>query len=89
MNEVSEEMVTAFEIETQTHHNLYSAVESLPPRCGQVFRMFYLQRKSLPQIARELQLSVNTVRNQKTQALLHLRRSLTRIFWLMVTNLLP
>jgi hypothetical protein len=41
--------------------------------------MFYFQRKSLPQIAAELQLSVNTVRNQKTQALLFLRKSIPTV----------
>ena len=77
LNEISEESLTAMEIEAKTHHNVYQAIEQLPPRMGQVFRMFYFQRKSLPQIATELQLSVNTVRNQKTQALLFLRKSVT------------
>jgi RNA polymerase sigma-70 factor (ECF subfamily) len=79
LNEISEESIIAFEIEAKTHHNIYEAIEKLPPRMGRVFRMFYFQRKSLPQIATELQLSVNTVRNQKTQALLFLRKSLTTV----------
>lgn len=79
LNEIAEDTVTAMEIAAKTHHNVYEAIEQLPPRMGQVFRMFYFQRKSLPQIAAELQLSVNTVRNQKTQALLFLRKSLTTV----------
>jgi RNA polymerase sigma-70 factor (family 1) len=72
---ISEPDLYALEIEAKIHHNLYEAIKDLPPRMGQVFRMFYFQRKPLAQIAAELQVSVNTVRNQKTQALLFLRKS--------------
>ncbi len=73
---IAEEQVLRLEIETKTHHNLYETIQNLPPRMGQIFRMFYFQRKSLAQIAAELEISVNTVRNQKTKAVLALRRSL-------------
>jgi RNA polymerase sigma-70 factor (ECF subfamily) len=75
LNEIAEQSVYAIEIDTKTHHAVFQAIEYLPPRMGQVFRMFYFQRKSLPQIAAELKLSVNTVRNQKMQALMFLRKT--------------
>ena len=75
LQETAEEETTSFEISAETHRLIYASIESLPPRCGTVFRMFYLERKTLPQIAAELGLSVNTVRNQKMQALTILRKA--------------
>jgi RNA polymerase sigma-70 factor (ECF subfamily) len=81
-NEVSEEALLFLEIETQTHHLMYQAIENLPNRMGLVFRMFYFQRKSLRQIADELQVSIETVSKQKSQALLRLRKTLTFFIWI-------
>lgn len=75
LQETAEVETTSFEISAETHRLIYASIESLPPRCGTVFRMFYLERKTLPQIAEELGLSVNTVRNQKMQALAILRKA--------------
>jgi RNA polymerase sigma-70 factor (ECF subfamily) len=39
------------------------AIENLPPKCRQVFRLRYLDGLSLKQIAEELHISTNTVQN--------------------------
>ena len=80
LHPVAETDVASFEISAETHRLLYQSINTLPPRCGLVFRKFYLERKTLPQIAEELQLSVNTVRNQKAQALSILRKSFPAVF---------
>ena len=56
-------------IETETYHNLYVMLDSLPERCRQVFRMFYFQDKAIREIAEELGISVNTVKSQKQRAI--------------------
>lgn len=63
-------------IETEFHHQVYLSLKSLPPRMGAVFRMFYLQGKTCQQIAKELKVSVHTVRNQRKRALALLRQDL-------------
>jgi RNA polymerase sigma-70 factor (family 1) len=72
---VLETDLVAFEISAETHRLIHSSIENLPPRCGLVFRKYYIEQKTLPQIAAELGVSPNTVRNQKAQALAILRKS--------------
>lgn len=60
-------------IEAETLHQIHRACEMLPPQCGKIFRMFYLEGKDYKTIARELNLSIDTVRNQKRRALLIIR----------------
>ena len=79
----SEEAVTSFEISAETHRLIYQAIENLPLRCGLVFRKFYIEGKTLPQIAAELHLSINTVRNQKAQALAILRKQFPAIIYIL------
>ena len=66
---LSESAVLEKLIATETHHYLYTLVNSLPLRCRQVFQMFYLQDKALKEIAEELGISVNTVKSQKQRAI--------------------
>lgn len=60
-------------IETETYRRLYQLLEELPPRSQQIFRMFYFQKKAIKQIAKELNVSVNTVKTQKLRALQSLK----------------
>lgn len=71
----SEGELNSFEVSAETHRLIYASIKNLPARCGAVFRKFYLERKTLPQIAEEMGVSVNTVRNQKVQALTILRKA--------------
>lgn len=53
--------------------NIEAALVHLPHRKRQIFSMFHLQYKSIPQIAAELNLSTGSVKNQKSRALELLR----------------
>lgn len=63
-------------IRTETLSEVYRALDSLPPQCRQVFSLFYLEERSMAEIADMLELSINTVRNHKVRALVLLRGKL-------------
>lgn len=63
-------------IEAETMNMIYTAMEALPAKCGEVFRLFYLEGKSLNEIAEELGIATTTVISQKKRALQLLRQSL-------------
>lgn len=52
-------------------------VENLPQGCQNIFRMSYLEGMSNQKIAKELQLSVNTVKTQKQRGLKYLRKNIS------------
>lgn len=55
-------------IEAETINHIVQTIDKLPPQCGKIFRLFYLHGKSYREIAAELNLSPQTVRNQKQRA---------------------
>jgi RNA polymerase sigma-70 factor (ECF subfamily) len=61
-------------IQTETFHRLYSIISRLPPRSRQIFHLFYLQNKSIKEIADTLNISVNTVKTQKLRAIQFLKQ---------------
>lgn len=63
-------------VKAETLHQVFSALNTLPPKCGQVFRLYYLEEKPLADIAGELHLSLSTVKSQKGRALLLLKQRL-------------
>jgi RNA polymerase sigma-70 factor (ECF subfamily) len=64
-------------VATETWRRVGAAIDTLPEKCRQVFRMIYLQGKDYPQVARELRLSINTIRVQKAKALKLLKQHLS------------
>ena len=64
------------------------AIDSLPPRCGLIYNMSRNQDKSYNEIACELNISINTVKNQMSKALDIIRHYLVThgdiVFLLMV-----
>jgi RNA polymerase sigma-70 factor (family 1) len=64
-------------IQTETFHRLYSLLAQLPPRSRQIFHLFYLQNKSIKEIADTLNISVNTVKTQKLRAIQFLKQHST------------
>lgn len=58
---------------------LVAAMERLPPRQAQVFKLAYLSHKSRREIAREMDISEETVKKQIALALKTLRRILKKI----------
>ena len=74
-------------IEAETLYQVYKALETLPRKCGQVFKMYYLEEKSLQEIADEMKISLSTVKSQKGRALELLRKKLPhlgRLFYVVV-----
>ncbi|MBE9668140.1 MULTISPECIES: RNA polymerase sigma factor [Mucilaginibacter] len=55
---------------------VYHAIESLSPQCSKIITMSYLDGKSNQEIADELNLSVQTVKNQKGRGLAMLKQRL-------------
>ncbi len=56
-------------IRAETMNMIYQSLHILPKKCLQVFELFYLENKSYEEIAAELKLSVNNVRNHKMRGL--------------------
>ncbi len=54
---------------------LYKEIELLPEKCREVFKLIYLEGRKTDEIALQLGLSVQTVRNHKTRAVEILKAS--------------
>jgi RNA polymerase sigma-70 factor (family 1) len=61
-------------VETETYREIFAAIDKLPPQCRKIFQMLFFEGKDYKHISKELNLSINTVRNQKARALLILRQ---------------
>ena len=59
----------------ELHQQVMTAIEQLPPKCSEVFKMHRLLGLSYKQIAEELGISVKTVENQIGKALRVIRES--------------
>jgi RNA polymerase sigma-70 factor (ECF subfamily) len=64
-------------IQTETIQQVIRTLGVLPPKCRQVFKMFYFQGKTHEEIAHELNLSPHTVRNQRIRAVRLLKKKAT------------
>ncbi len=60
-------------IDTEIVDILAREIESLPDKCREVFKLIYLGGKNTEEIAQELNLNVQTVRNHKSRAIELLR----------------
>ncbi len=66
-----QEMITAKVLQT-----IYAEMENLPNQCQQVFKSIFIEGKSTADIATEMEISPQTVLNQKTKALQKIRLAL-------------
>jgi len=62
------EMIVAKVLQT-----IYAEIENLPKQCGDVFKSIFIEGKSTAEIADEMQISPQTVLNQKSKALRKIR----------------
>jgi RNA polymerase sigma-70 factor (ECF subfamily) len=60
---------------------LYEAIERLPKKCKEIFKLTYLEEKENAKVARILNISVRTVESQIYKALKILRNTLTAFLW--------
>jgi RNA polymerase sigma-70 factor (ECF subfamily) len=65
------------EIKVEVLEQIHTEIENLPQQCKRIFKMAYFARKKNAQIAMELGLTEQTVRNQKSRAIKILRIALT------------
>ena len=66
-----QEMITAKVLQT-----IYAEMENLPNQCQQVFKSIFIEGKSTADIAAEMEISPQTVLNQKSKALQKIRLAL-------------
>jgi RNA polymerase sigma-70 factor (ECF subfamily) len=56
-------------VRAETLRHLYAAIKTLPPQCSKIVHMYYEEGKDYKTIADQLDLSINTVRNQKRRGI--------------------
>lgn len=61
-------------IESEVYKEIFEAINSLPPKCKQIFKMLMFEHKDQQQIAEELNLSASTIQNQKARAIMLLKQ---------------
>ncbi|GGF21762.1 RNA polymerase sigma factor [Echinicola rosea] len=62
--------------EAEINKKVESAIEALPPRIGEIFRLKYMEEKSVREIAQQLEISENTIKTHLLRAKGKLRKSL-------------
>lgn len=67
-------------VTTEITHELLLAINALPAACSKVFKLMYLEGKSIKETAEELNLSTSTVKTQKARGLAVLRKMITTFF---------
>lgn len=63
-------------IEAEVLHHMYNAIRELPSACRQVMRLSFDDGLNNKEIARQLDISVNTVKTQKLRGLRFLREAI-------------
>lgn len=71
-------------IRAEVTSEIYTAITELPPRCQRVFKLLYIEGKTLKQVADEMQLSINTVKNHRAHGLSLLKKRAPDFFALFV-----
>jgi RNA polymerase sigma-70 factor (ECF subfamily) len=84
----TEESYLAEITRTETIRELHQAIDELSPQCRKVVRMGYFEGLSNAEIAEKLGVSVQTVKNQKAQAIALLRKRLPANKLLLVSMVL-
>ena len=64
----------------QTEARMWTALDSLPPKCREVFILSKRDGLKYEEIAEELGLSVNTVRNQISKALKMIKEGVVKLY---------
>jgi RNA polymerase sigma-70 factor (ECF subfamily) len=75
-------------VETDLRDQIFRAIEELPEKCREIFKLSRIRNMKYQQIADELQISVKTVETQMSRALQHMRTRLSEYLPIIVC-LLP
>ncbi|OIP00147.1 MAG: hypothetical protein AUJ97_08050 [Bacteroidetes bacterium CG2_30_32_10] len=71
-------------IETEISNKINSAIEELPEKCREIFKLSRYEHLKYQQIADKLQISVKTVEAQMSKALQHMRIKLVDYITIMI-----
>ena len=66
-------------IEVEVLQKIYEEIENLPGKCQKVFKMSYIDRFKNEDIASQLKITLQTVKNHKTRALNIIRMAISAI----------
>jgi RNA polymerase sigma-70 factor (ECF subfamily) len=64
-------------IKAETIHQLHIAISQLPSQCKKIFTKLYIEGKQVSEIAKEMNLTISTIKNQKARGLKLLKPKLT------------
>jgi RNA polymerase sigma-70 factor (ECF subfamily) len=76
------------EIKAEVLQYVYAEIEKLPEKCKEVFKLAYLEGMKVSEVAQHLNISEQTVANQKTKALKMLRLALSDKQWMVLLLLI-
>lgn len=71
-------------IETEILQEIFAAIDSLPPECGRIFKLSYLEGYDLSRVAQELEISIHTVKSQRARGKKLLQERLKDVFPVLV-----
>lgn len=66
-------------IRSETTEELHIAIQRLPPKSSKVFTKLYVEGKSVAETAKELQVTISTVKSHKKNGLALLRNMIIRV----------
>jgi RNA polymerase sigma-70 factor (ECF subfamily) len=72
------------EIKAEVLEEVYAEIEKLPKKCREIFKLSYIEGMKINEVAEHLQISEQTVSNQKTRALKLLRLALQDHHWIVL-----
>lgn len=67
-------------VRAETYQEILSAINTLPERCSEIFKLAYMEMLSNEEIAQHLSISVNTVKVQKNNAKKLLQKHLRHLY---------
>ncbi len=71
-------MIETEVLRAEVLQEIYAEVESLPGRCGQIFKLLFIEGLPTDQIAERFGINVQTVRTQKARAICLIRTALLK-----------
>ncbi len=87
LNEQNECIIFHQIAEVELHREIHLAIKTLPPKCRQIFQMLFLQGKDYKEIAKELNLSIDTIRSQKARAIMLIKQRMALGLLVVILNL--
>ena len=78
LSPTSEEDAGTEQIRAELVQEALLQAETMPPQMKKIFSLFYVEGKSLSEIAGDLDVSINTVRSQKVNALKRIREAFSK-----------